>query len=171
MPEKISSPEQLTALFHRALHRIFHHLHRHGSHAQDKVLALLSKRRALSQRELLAGMGIRPASLSELLGKLEKNGAIRRERDRRDKRNVIVTLTEQGVHEFTDRRRNMHTGMRELFAPLNEEEQAQLTALLSKLVTAWEAEQGANGRESEWQSPHARHGMDEGWGGYHDHRL
>lgn len=171
MARNISSTEQLVALFHRAAHLAFHNLHRQGSHAQDRVMALLASQRAMSQRELLQHMGVRPASLSELLGKLEKSGAVRRERDRRDKRNVVVTLTEEGGRMAAERARTMRNAMRGMFAPLAEEEQAQLAALLTRLVTAWEAEHEADPACAEpalrpWRSLD----RETGEGGHHDRR-
>lgn len=145
MPHPVPDPDSLFTLFHRGSHLVFHQLHRHGSHAQGRILGLLAEHGPLSQKILLQGLHVRPASLSELLGKLEKSGAITREKDRHDKRSVVVSLTEQGRRAAAESMRELENGMCGLFAPLDEAEQNCLRTLLTKLVRAWESELGREG--------------------------
>ena len=63
---------------------------------QLRMLALISAMDMPTQQRVLEFMQIRPASLSEMLSKLEKGGYIVRTRDEKDKRNVVITVTEKG---------------------------------------------------------------------------
>ena len=60
---------------------------------QNRVLRLLAAEGPMTQRALTERICIQPASASELLGKLEKSGLIRRVTSEADRRTVDVTLT------------------------------------------------------------------------------
>ena len=51
---------------------------------------------SLTQRELIELTGRRSATLSKQLDDMEKSGLILRSKNAQDKRNIDVTLTEQG---------------------------------------------------------------------------
>lgn len=108
---------------------------------QARVLALLRLKPEISQRELGYLLDIRPQSLGELLGKLEKSGYIARTPSAEDRRVMRVTLTEAGEAAARE------TGERQpeadmAFAALTEEEQAKLAALLDKVIAALRDEVG-----------------------------
>lgn len=63
---------------------------------QGRILSTLSRTSGIGQKELGYILDIRPQSLGELLQKLEANGYIRRHRSIKDKRALIVELTEKG---------------------------------------------------------------------------
>lgn len=143
----------LTGLFRRMLKhmaRAFHH-HGHRGHAQKRVLAILREKENISQRELMEYLGVRSASLSELLAKLEHNGLITRDREEYDRRSYVITITESGraaVAGYEEERR----GREDLFfSSLTAEERQQLTSILGKLVEALDS-------ESSDDHPHGRHG-------------
>lgn len=111
-----------------------HHLyHRKGGPGQRRVLKILQERGSMPQRELQDYLGIQPGSMSELIGKLEQKGLLRRAACEKDRRSRILMLTEQG-REMTDAVKEEQ----ELFGMLSEEEQEQLRALLIKLLEAWD---------------------------------
>jgi DNA-binding MarR family transcriptional regulator len=142
-PESCSD-EQLLHLFRRAakcLMRGHHHRHGSGGHAQGHVLAILGESESISQRELLERLHVRSASLSELLIKLEKSGAIVRRRSERDRRNFLLQLTEQGRVELAEHRRRRRQSTELLFSALSDEERESLSTLLSRLTDAWETEE------------------------------
>lgn len=64
--------------------------------AQAWVLAELREAGALKAGELAARMSIKPATLSNMLLRLEELGYVQRERNARDQRVVEVMLTEAG---------------------------------------------------------------------------
>ncbi|MDR2032871.1 MAG: MarR family transcriptional regulator [Azoarcus sp.] len=149
------SDEQLLHLFHRAAKWMVrgHHFHRGGArHAQGHILSVLGESGSISQRELLERLHVRSASLSELLIKLEKSGAITRERSEKDKRNFLLQLTEKGRLELAEQQRHRQQGAGRLFSVLSDAERESLAALLTRLLDAWEAEE----RQREYN--------EDGWG-------
>jgi DNA-binding MarR family transcriptional regulator len=173
MSEPVSN-EQLLQLFHRAAKQMMrshhhgasadkhaqHERHMHdrdrhvrrqllasdqASHAQGHILFILDERGDLSQQQLLDLLHIRSASLSELLFKLEKNDLILRQRDEQDKRNFRLSLTESGRAVLDGHRQHRQETAARLFSALNQTERASLAALLTHLLTLWEAEETRRG--------------------------
>lgn len=170
----VITTETLLALFHRAS-RLMMRGHRHGDHTghgQARVLAMLKELGTVNQRDLMDRLGVRSASLSELLAKLEAKGLIRRERDEQDKRNFVITVTPEGDATETTREQAVRDSANTLFAALNEDERQALGQLLIKLIIGWEeafpgheACRGGHGHCGR----HGRHGMGRGRG--HGHRM
>ncbi|MDO5433250.1 MarR family winged helix-turn-helix transcriptional regulator [Eubacterium sp.] len=107
-------------------------------HGQGKVLVMLAENDGVSQKLLTEQSGIRPASLSELIIKLERNGLVERHRNEEDKRNRNVYLTEDGraLAETIKSRKDESPDF--LFDVLSEEEKETLTVLFDKLITSLE---------------------------------
>lgn len=96
-----SSNEKLTRLMR-------HVLKLHRSHVdrlirdydvypgQPPLLMRLSQQDGQSQRELAAGMLVKPATLTVMLGRMEKTGLVSRAPDDRDQRVTRVYLTDKG---------------------------------------------------------------------------
>ena len=105
-------------------------------HGQGKVLVMLAENDGVSQKLLTEQSGIRPASLSELIIKLERNGLVERQRNEEDKRNRNVYLTEEGraLAETIKSRKDESADF--LFDVLSEEEKETLTVLFDKLITS-----------------------------------
>ncbi|MDR3176728.1 MAG: MarR family transcriptional regulator [Desulfovibrio sp.] len=130
--------ETLAFLFHRAVRAMMraHHHQGHASHAQMHVLAILRQAGAMNQRELIRMLNVRSASLSELLGKLEGRGLITRIGDERDRRNVVVSITEQGAAAVKGAKDARQRGFDAVFGALSENERGQLAKLLRKVVAS-----------------------------------
>ncbi|MCC8194610.1 MAG: MarR family transcriptional regulator [Deltaproteobacteria bacterium] len=158
--------ETLIALFRRTAHfmaRAYHH-QGHAHHAQKHVLSILREKKSMNQRDLMEILGVRSASLSELLGKLEKNGLITREKDERDRRNIVISITDAGIASVKDHVTEQRKSAEAVLGPLTRPERQQLGELLLKILVALEDEfpdQGG-GRPHE----HGSHGCCEhgpGW--------
>lgn len=135
---------KLIALFYKCSHLF---MHRNGKNqGKNRILAILSSHGNMTQRELLDHTDIRSASLSELLAKIESNGDIMRERNKENARHVDICLTEKGKQEAEKICREQAELARELFSPLDEEEQKQLELLMVKLLLAWKTD-GRNGND------------------------
>jgi DNA-binding MarR family transcriptional regulator len=112
-----------------------HHTGERGG--QRRVLRSLCERGAMTQRELLEEMGVRPSSLSELLGKLEIKGFVIKEKSTADKRNYNVAITGDGILELEEMRTQYEASMSGLLSGLEENEKIALAALLEKLRFQW----------------------------------
>lgn len=111
--------------------------HAEGRGSQRRVLFVLRAHGPMTQRELLEEMGVRASSLSELLGKLESKGFIKKEKSAADKRNYNVSITDDGLQALEELHAQHQAAMSELLSGLSPEEREQLAGLLSKLRTLW----------------------------------
>ncbi len=86
-----------------------------------------------SPKELAQDMDIRPASLSELLAKLEAKGLVERTPNEADRRGVYLRLTPAGRKQAEALEKAKAAYARQLFTVLDAGEKAQLAAILAKL--------------------------------------
>lgn len=108
-----------------------------GKGSQKRILMVLKENREITQRELTEHLGVQPGSASEVLGKLEAAGLIRRTHSQRDRRTFDIRLTEAGeaaAGEAYARRKRRH---QEMFGCLSEEEKQTLLQLLEQLNASW----------------------------------
>ncbi len=122
---------RLNQRMHQCGHYLYHHA---ASPRQRAVLQLLQEHGPMDQRSIQEALLIQPGSASELLSKLESKGFLQRQRSQTDKRKMIISLTESG--------RSLPPQPPEVtlpgrYAALTTEEQAQLTALLERLLDSW----------------------------------
>ncbi len=128
-------------LFHR------YHLHKHRHHGpmgdphrgQGRILAMLRMQPEISQKDLSYLLDMRPQSLGELLGKLEKNGLIERTPSESDRRVMQIQLTEAGKTAAEERPQRG-----EVFDCLNEDEQQALQGYLARLIESLEGQLGSD---------------------------
>lgn len=93
----------------------------------------------LSPTQLFKGLMLSSAGITSRLDRLEGRGLVRRERHPRDRRGVLVELTEEG-RTALDRAVAANTAAeRELVHGLDRTEAAQLAALLKKMLATLEA--------------------------------
>ena len=128
-----------------------HYLRRSGLNrsGQLRILQILAKNGAMSQRLLQDVLGVRPGSLSEMLGKLEAAGHITRSQNEADKRAVDLAITASGEEAVAALEADQEEAMQGLFAALDNEEQEQLSGLLGKLLVAWQGEEAAGTDDSD----------------------
>lgn len=130
-------------------------------HGQGKLLHILLTHDGCSQRELAAIMHIRPASLTELIQKAEAKGTIHRAPNSRDRRVSDVFLTEEGRQQAQAFSSEGVEVTEDIFSIFTEDEQAQLTALLTKLnahlthLAAAEADLRLRHLHEHWHNSHA----------------
>lgn len=99
---------------------------------QGRVLAILNLQREISQKELSFLLDMRNQSLGELLGKLEKNGAITREPSEEDRRSMNIKLTEAGANLIKQGRKKPDE-VSMIFDCLSVEDQTKLHEMLDCL--------------------------------------
>ena len=118
-------------------HREMYNGGRHGSDAQKigqiRLLSIVLKKDGINQRELSELLMIAPASVSELLNKLENDNYINRKQNEEDKRVTNIFLTEEGLIFAEKMKANRLEVVKTVFSSLNETEQKQLFELIGKI--------------------------------------
>ena len=107
---------------------------------RERVLSLLDETEGVSQQKLSLILGIRPQSLSELLGKLEKDGLLLREKNPADRRETLVSLTPEGRERAASFEEERRRAGETFLAPLSEDERETLGELLARLLAGQEDE-------------------------------
>lgn len=102
-----------------------------GHHA---VLCALAEHGPLAQAELARTVRIDPKDMVAALNELQSRELVTRERDPRDARKNLITLTPAGRTLLHRAERLGHRANADLTAPLDAAEREQLTALLGKLL-------------------------------------
>lgn len=100
---------------------------------QYRTLCTLEQAGTLQQKELAHILEVRPASVSEILTKLEQKGWVERFADPKDKRVSLVTLTETGrlqARKKQQERAKFHSGM---LSALTGEEKEAFVRILQKI--------------------------------------
>ena len=98
-----------------------------------RTLSVLAENDGATSRELCEILDVRPSSLSELLGRMEEHGLVKREAMEEDKRAAKVLLTEEGKAAAAELRENFEKRVAEFSACFTEEEAAEFCALADKL--------------------------------------
>lgn len=100
-----------------------------------KILGALAHRPDLTARDLLPWTEIEPASLTEVLQSLERDGLIERKPHPKDRRSIQLSLTDAG---YAAQRRSLealeaaHEDLFSVFTPAEAEEYERLSKLLSE---------------------------------------
>lgn len=142
-------------LLDRCGHRLAHRVG--GSkRGRGNVMAVIAQHPGISQKKLAETLEIQPASVSELLMKLEQKGLVLREKDEQDRRSMKVSLTEEG-QAVLDKPREEPA---DPFQVLSSDEQSQLRVLLEKLLADWEERYPADCRKHRGHPHHNHHGKE-----------
>lgn len=151
----------LTDLLDRCGHYFAHRIGA-SRRGQSNVLVFLANNPDVTQKELAEALGVIPASLSEVLAKLERKGYVQREKDENDRRFTRVRLTAEGEKALEQ----PEDVLTEPFRALNPEEQETLRQLLAKLLADWEERYitERKGQGGQAHREHPKHG-----GEHHGH--
>jgi DNA-binding MarR family transcriptional regulator len=133
--ERRSSPGLLLALLGHVAMRRMREVHTsHGlTPRQFQLLGMLHDQGAFSQRDLGLAMGTDPSILVTMLNPLEEAGLVSRDRDPRDRRCHVVTLTPAGSKQLIRAVRAQREAEDDLFAGLDQAQREQLRQLLIAL--------------------------------------
>ena len=110
---------------------------------QGRILAMLKIQPEIKTRELVYLLGIRQQSLNELLNKLEKSGHVERKPSEKDKRVMVVHLTEKGK-----KIQQPETDYQEILDCLSPEELQQFGEYLDRIIAAFGIQE-VDGREED----------------------
>lgn len=121
----------------RGIGHTMHHISE-GKGSQARILTILNELGTIPQNELTQRLGIQPGSASEVIGKLENAGLIRRIPSAVDRRTWDISLTPAGKTQAGEvsvlRSRQRET----MFSCLSDAEKEQLLSLLERLNADWE---------------------------------
>lgn len=122
-----------------------------ATRGQGRILALLKLKDGMRTRELAKLMGIRVSSLNETLGKMEQNGYVVRKPYPKDRRVILISLTEKGRNAKEPR--NQYPS---LFEDFTDEERCQFGEYLSRIIKSIE-KQGGRKAKTILEQEHRRH--------------
>ena len=107
----------------------------HISQGRFTVLMLLNRcsTEPSTPAELADQAGVTRGTMTGLIDTLEKDGVVRRETDPRDRRTVLVRLTEQGQQSLEQMLPDYFKCVARIMQPLNPTERKQLVGLLQKI--------------------------------------
>ncbi|MDR2670446.1 MAG: MarR family transcriptional regulator [Oscillospiraceae bacterium] len=112
-----------------------------ATRGQGRILAALQMKDGISTKDLAYLLGLAVSSMNEFLGKLEKNGYIIREPSEKDRRVILVKLTDKGRAET---RPEPAADFGDIFDCLSETEQATFGAYLDRVIAALEDKLGVD---------------------------
>lgn len=101
---------------------------------QYAVLFAISRVQGLNQSRLSEMTAIDPATLAELLNRLEKKGVLRRVGDPHHNRRNLLEITDEGLIELHQAEAREAAVRNEVMGSLGVEEQERLLALLNRIV-------------------------------------
>ena len=139
--------------------------------AVGRTLMMLQANDGASPAELCECMDVRPSSMSELLGRMEEHGLVRRVSNEADKRATKVFLTDTGSEAVQRIQARFREENDRLAACFTAEEAAQFCALCDRLSAHMEELAQAQGTGCAFRGPHCGpHGHHGPHGGPHgDH--
>ena len=120
-----------------------------GRGSQQRILTVLLRSGKVTQAELTEYLGIRPASASEVLAKMESAGWIRREKNALDRRTIDIELTDRGRTEAAVMNGQREQLRKAMFANFTQAEKEGLLAFLEKLTTDWQIRFGEEAKRGE----------------------
>jgi DNA-binding MarR family transcriptional regulator len=111
--------------------------------AQGRALRMIARSQdeePLRMTELADRLGIVPRSVTTVVDALEEAGLVRREVDPRNRRAILLRLTDRGAAVRDDLREARRRAAAELFAPLSADDRDALAGLLRLLDSSAERE-------------------------------
>jgi DNA-binding MarR family transcriptional regulator len=113
---------------------------RHGelSDAQYGLLFSLREHETMSSSELAFAADLSPATATEMLDGLVESGLVRRERSDRDRRVVLISLTDHGRMLIEERRARYEPRWRAALDQFSEDELRTAAAVLDRMRDMFE---------------------------------
>ncbi len=105
-----------------------------GRGGRRRILVILKEHGSMPQNKLTRILKIKPGTISEALGRMERVGLILRVPSEDDRRTVIVQLTAEGERQALEAAKEREKRNETMFSNLSNEEKETLDALLQKVI-------------------------------------
>lgn len=69
-------------------------------HGQESLLVALHFLNGETQKKLAEAIGIKPATMTVMIKRMEKSGLVKKEQDKKDQRTTRIYITEKGEEEY-----------------------------------------------------------------------
>jgi MarR family multiple antibiotic resistance transcriptional regulator len=102
--------------------------------SQAKVLFHIYRLSNMRQCDIGKKLGVDNSAVTRMIDRLEKKNLLKRLPSETDRREVLITLTEEGAELVNDMSELAHAAIEELCSPLSENETDILRTLLKKLI-------------------------------------
>ncbi|MEV0586640.1 MarR family transcriptional regulator [Nonomuraea sp. NPDC050310] len=102
--------------------------------SEEKTLDLLQRRGPLSAGEIVQHTGLAPASVTGLIDRLEAKWYVRRVRDARDRRRVMVEINPEMLHGGEDLFATLVNGLAELYEGYTDEQLELILDFLNRVT-------------------------------------
>lgn len=147
--EEYEKTESIQELFLRLTHlyyrNLFPELKNTGVHPKQlPVIELLREHEGISQRKICEYMEIRPSTVANTVGCLEKSGIVKKKTDPEDSRKTNVFLTEKGKQIAEDSKKYIEEREGKLLNGFYETERLLLKKLLRQMIRNIQDETGKN---------------------------
>jgi MarR family transcriptional regulator, organic hydroperoxide resistance regulator len=105
------------------------------SHGERKILGFLSyAKSSATSGELSEALYLSTPRVASALNSLSKKGFIERSRDANDKRIVIVTITEAGIHYMEEERNEALTMIEQTLEKLGEHDAKEFVRIMKRIT-------------------------------------
>lgn len=101
---------------------------------QTRILFFLSQQEEVTQKNLCRLMEIRPASMTDVLQRMEKNGLLERKTDETDLRSIRVSITEKGRKKAETALKVGEKMEQECFEKFTAEEKEIFISLMERMI-------------------------------------
>ncbi|MCC9306689.1 MULTISPECIES: MarR family winged helix-turn-helix transcriptional regulator [Kitasatospora] len=123
--EDLVAVNQLRSSVMRLSRRLKHqHVEQSLSPTEMSVLGTLARCGSATPGELARREHVQPPSMTRIIAMLEEKGLVRRESHPQDRRQVVVSMTEQAAEILDESRRRRNAWLAELASQLTDEEWA-----------------------------------------------
>ncbi|NLO45212.1 MAG: winged helix-turn-helix transcriptional regulator [Clostridiales bacterium] len=125
--------DELDVLCRKIDKRLQKHSSTSSLFGQGRILSSLAALDGISQSSLSKSTSLSPATVTEMLDKLEAAGFVKRVKDNQDSRKILVYITAHGRSAVKEMDLSQSMAVSEFFSVLSRDEIRELERLLSKL--------------------------------------
>ncbi len=142
--ELIEYIKELDLHFSRLINRFRYLFRKYSSDnvtgAQLSVLRNLRAKGACTTSYLAESLGVTLSAITALVNRLYRMGLVARERKEKDRRQVWINITEQGLQHLEEAESNRYFLLSLYFSQLDEDEREKFLEMMEKVVNIFETD-------------------------------